>query len=208
MKELGKAEMHIIEGGKTRRDPPIVPDQSRRSREQRQHFLEMLNRRHSTGHTIPDQASIYTTGEIVMVKREPFKITGVSKQGLVLRGVKGDDAYQPRAEAMTLLDAAQLIGGTMVVFYREEEPDPSQIDRWEPGQQLTVAGREYIVTGKALIVVPMATAPETPQPPGQSPTRMEDEDQPQPQPQPSPPQSPDPGDPGASPPPSESSPQP
>lgn len=167
MKERGSDHLTMLE-------PPSVAEMaekglvlvrpSNQSFKPLRHLVDMLNRKTERGQSIPDDASIYTTGETVMVKGEPFRIASVDTKRLVLKVLKSEKEPRPWLDVRAFETEYEtvFIGAffrTKGVFGEETHVhDQSETDRFDLDQRLTHEGREYVVTGKALILAPVDDA--------------------------------------------------
>lgn len=122
------------------------------------HLNRELNRKTAAGTAIPDDAAIFSTGEIVRVKGEPFRVKSLDPKRLVLEGVREPQAERPTPSVSTWTSE---VGGspttaTLLVFLgANEEPVTSEVDRYDEGQRVTIEGTEYVVTGKVLVLAPV-----------------------------------------------------
>lgn len=122
------------------------------------HLDRELNRRTSAGTAIPDGAALFTTGEVVLVKGEAFRVKSLDPKRLVLEGVKAPAREPPIPFTSTWtseLDGSPITATMMAFLDQNGEPVTSEVDRYDVGQRLTLSGTEYVVTGRVLVLAPV-----------------------------------------------------
>lgn len=121
------------------------------------HLNRELNRKTAAGTRIPDDATVFSTGDFVRVKGELFRVKNLDPKRIVLESAKepwSEPATLKRISFVTSM-TGQMTDVHLGVFVRDDEPDPTETDRYDVDQRLTVDGTEYVVTGKALILAPL-----------------------------------------------------
>lgn len=121
------------------------------------HLNRELNRKTKAGTSIPDDATVFSTGDFVRVKGELFRIKSLDAKRLVLESAKEPLRGLATLKRISFVTSmtGQMTDVHLGVFVRGDEPDAMETDRYDVDQRLTVEGREYVVTGKALILAPM-----------------------------------------------------
>lgn len=130
------------------------------------HLNRELNRR-ARGHGIPDDAALFSTGDIVRVKGEAFRIKALDPKRLVLEGVKEPSVERPKPSVSTWtseLDGSPITATLLAFLDTEGNPVTSEVDRYDEGQLLTVEGVEYVVMGRVLVLAKTEgpTSPSSP----------------------------------------------
>ena len=118
------------------------------------HLNRELNRR-ARGHSIPDDAALFSTGDIVRVKGEALRIKALDPKRLVLESVKEPPGERPKPSVSmwtSELDGSPITATLLAFLDTDGNPVTSEVDRYDEGHLLTVEGTEYVVIGRVLVL--------------------------------------------------------